>query len=685
MDTTRYWGNLPPAEMQKIVDFAEKNGFEQACQAVIPPYLRKHIKLAGRDDGRFFLPIGPSTKVLDLGCMWGGLTISLAQYAREVVGVDQTMETLQLSAIRARDLKLDNLTFIGGEATNIPLNDNQFDVVIINGVLEWVGMEAPYVCERHWGKKERINHNFSDSPRNLQRRTLQEALRVLKTGGALFLGIENRISFMYLAGFPDGHSGLRFNSLMPRLLANIYSRIRIRQPYRAYTYSERGLRSLLTGAGFEVQKVYAALDSYEVPKAIFPLRLKLLKYYYHNFWAYRWKPFQHRLFRLIYQMLLASHIARPTVHAFMVVATKSGTCQSLPASTLEELLQAHWTELFPPLMRPKSISVMKVDGRPKESAPVSFLIFSNKDLSKPLGYVKVARNAFCHSKLMQESKIYQKIHTIKGTPFLPEQYYCGTVGQYFFVTREVLKGKKFRVPCEGRFLKFKERRELNTYLNLAVFWLARLFRASNNQSMKFDDFFEHFFTSRLEEVATYDRSFLPSKDLVERYRNTLRKVSPPEIPLGPLHGDFNTYNLLRDGDKLHVVDWEYGEWTSFPVFDFLNLCFQTVVDLTAPPMEAFVAIPSGGPSTSKIKLEEYFAPFKYLLIPSSTPLGQLLNPHFTQYSQAMGLDEVFIRLSAPIFILDLLNREYGDHRFHLRSWPLFNHLLSEATKISKIA
>ena len=90
---------------------------------------------------------------------------------------------------------------------------------------------------------------------------LKDFHRILKPGGHVYVGIENRIGYVYFLGGRD-HGGLRFTSLMPRPIADIYSRLIKRQPYRAYTYSLLGYKNLLKKAGYSQIDFYATIPSY---------------------------------------------------------------------------------------------------------------------------------------------------------------------------------------------------------------------------------------------------------------------------------------------------------------------------------------------------------------------------------------------------------------------------------------
>ncbi len=101
-------------------------------------------------------------KVLDMGCGASGKTLYyLSIGAKEVVGVDIVPHYKEEAEAFAEKLGFsDRFTFILGDALNLPVDDNSFDVVIMNDFMEHI-----YDPEK----------------------AVKEALRVLKQGGRLYI------------------------------------------------------------------------------------------------------------------------------------------------------------------------------------------------------------------------------------------------------------------------------------------------------------------------------------------------------------------------------------------------------------------------------------------------------------------------------------------------------------------
>jgi SAM-dependent methyltransferase len=202
----------------------------------------------GRMDTLRLLPEA-SGVVLDLGCGLGTNTVALARGASHVFALDQSIRRAALTAVRAHAEGLDNVTAIHADGSPLPLSDGSCDLILLVGVLEWVGAGR-------------------DDPRAKQIEVLQEARRVLKPGGRLVVGIENRWGAHYFAGAREEHTGLRFVSLLPRGAADVYSRIARNVPLTTLTYSTRGLRKLLGEAGLSTRFMYP-LPSYSSPQWCF--------------------------------------------------------------------------------------------------------------------------------------------------------------------------------------------------------------------------------------------------------------------------------------------------------------------------------------------------------------------------------------------------------------------------------
>ncbi|MHA1597952.1 MAG: class I SAM-dependent methyltransferase [Alphaproteobacteria bacterium] len=202
-----------------------------------------------------------TTLAADLGSGFGTVSRVLAHRYGHVLSADASYERLLFSKSWFDWEGVQNVSYVCSDLGRLDLGEDRFDLIVLNGVLEWTPFEAP-----------------SLPPEQVQRRILSQAYDALKPGGTLYVGIENRYALDALAGHPDPHTGIRFHSVVPRFVANFLTRLfrnARRRPgvpvvpyygkYLNYTYARPGYRKLLAGAGFGDVRFRVPLPSYNRP------------------------------------------------------------------------------------------------------------------------------------------------------------------------------------------------------------------------------------------------------------------------------------------------------------------------------------------------------------------------------------------------------------------------------------
>lgn len=248
-DVCTYYGEVERNAMAELIRTTVLEGYEKAISNIIKdPFVVKYVLDESRALWADLLPIGDHTRFADVGCGWGTVSIPVARIAGHVAAIDATMERVKFVEIRAKHSNLANITPALGSATALPFPENSFDVIAFNGVLEWLGAI-----------------NTKESPYKIQMQALREAYRVLKPGGYIYVGIENRYSLRYFLGKADDHSFIRFTSLMPRWLAQAYYNIRTSKDYFMHTHSLPVYREMLNSAGFLKDKEYHPWPTYRNP------------------------------------------------------------------------------------------------------------------------------------------------------------------------------------------------------------------------------------------------------------------------------------------------------------------------------------------------------------------------------------------------------------------------------------
>lgn len=191
---------------------------------------------------------GSFNAALDIGCGAGVVSRGLAQIFGHVTGIDGDPDNIALAESLSRDAGVGNMSFTSGYATDLPVGNESMDLVILNGVLEWVGQNTD-----------------GENPADRQLTVLSEARRVLRDDGILYLGIENR--WHPRTVLMDPHSKLPLVNALPRALADVVSRMRSDEPFQTYIYGWRGYRSLLRAAGFLDVETFAPFTGYQFPVA----------------------------------------------------------------------------------------------------------------------------------------------------------------------------------------------------------------------------------------------------------------------------------------------------------------------------------------------------------------------------------------------------------------------------------
>ncbi|HEX5352506.1 MAG TPA: phosphotransferase [Rhodanobacteraceae bacterium] len=105
-------------------------------------------------------------------------------------------------------------------------------------------------------------------------RLLAEIRRMLKPDGQIVILVGNRYDHGYLRGRRDPCSGLRFTSLLPRLIANAYSILATGKTYRACTHSLGDYHRLLRDAGYTSLEICGLTPDFIRPTELIPFGVR---------------------------------------------------------------------------------------------------------------------------------------------------------------------------------------------------------------------------------------------------------------------------------------------------------------------------------------------------------------------------------------------------------------------------
>jgi ubiquinone/menaquinone biosynthesis C-methylase UbiE len=101
--------------------------------------LRSHRWRTAENSAGYLLPaLVPGTRLLDVGCGPGSVTIDLAARLEpgEVIGVDSSEAVVEIAREAAKEAGASNVTFEVADAYSLPFEDDTFDVVHAHQVLQ---------------------------------------------------------------------------------------------------------------------------------------------------------------------------------------------------------------------------------------------------------------------------------------------------------------------------------------------------------------------------------------------------------------------------------------------------------------------------------------------------------------------------------------------------------------------
>jgi ubiquinone/menaquinone biosynthesis C-methylase UbiE len=541
------YGIMLPSELEDLLHLCQELGWDKGVAAFLgtksipnADSWAAYFSPETRAAGRLLLPANPNARVLDLGCGIGPLSINFARYFDEVVGVDHGLTQLQLLRLRASEAEIRNLRVVcAGDRQHLPFPAESFDVVLLNGVLEWVA------------------NMQTGSPRHRQRDFLAEIHRVLKPEGEIYIGIENRFAFTYLSGGTDEHTHLRFVTLLPRKAANLMSVIKSGKPYRVYTYSRRGYRKLLREAGFAAAHFYMPRTNYRKISQIVEGENRSV-----TAGAFCEKPRLGKMKRWPLKALAYPYLA----HSYSIIAGKNRLAPSLIEEAVAELQTclangvSGTPKLQPVLVRIGESSVATISVAGKEG-------MSKFTLRIPLTPQASHQQRHNSQSLSELVARLGPESSLKG--LLPEPIATlNCQGQPVFA----------ECSCPGFDLRHCYRPEDQpAVFRLGLDFLLRLHCELDEQRTHSAMAIEAWLRKREAHIYRTTQAF-PDERLTNLVDNAIAslRAEPPAVVC--THGDFWPGNLVSTagGDLLTgVVDWKFANVEGMPLLDLLQLLLCT--------------------------------------------------------------------------------------------------------------
>ena len=583
-----YWSNVPQDTMRRVIELSVSSGDWRTVLRDQIPACERHISPLFRGDIHTALPISQNSIVLDAGSMWGGITLPLAQFCHTIYAVDQTWESLKYLEVRAKQESLNNIITVESSIAKLPFESAKFDLVILNGVLEWLATDEDVVLERDWDNvsTKLLSKIKGVNPELMQLAGLKELNRVLKDDGSIYIAIENRIGLQYLAGYPDDHVNIRFVSFLPRFLADFVTRKVKNHPYRTYLYSPNQLKKLVKRAGFKHVELYSSYPHYNIISRLTPFT---------DFDSLGNLPLSGgapldtsgkikvALFALVWG-LVPNPIRKHLAPSISVIAGKN-------KSPIAEMVNIF---LSKNIINHANYSVILANNRFSDETPANFLL-KNKDEKSPEFFCKLTRDRRTESLVHENSQLVKLNEQLKDTSLsgsVPRVRFTGdingmelqvadfedlTPGESGFLkgALRALTGDKYKSGLRGQVRKLIERRWRATTsrtIDDAMVWLSEFNK--NTSSLTIKD------TDSLVKMIGADLDSLSGDQLVlaKLFLQSLSDVNIGTVQLAGEHGDFDLCNVFRKKNKsIFLVDFEHMEEKCLPFFDIGNILFSSVV------------------------------------------------------------------------------------------------------------
>jgi ubiquinone/menaquinone biosynthesis C-methylase UbiE len=584
-----YWCNVSRDKMQLLNKESEESGdWYSTAMKYIPDYI-PHLNPLHRADAQFIWPISSESRVLDVGSMWGGLTIPVARYCKEIVALDKTYETLNFLKIRAGQMGLNNIYVVHSPALKLPFSDGSFDFVILNGVLEWLGMEETWIYEEHWEGRWEKPRRYAKTPEGMQLDALREIFRVLKPNGALYVAIENRYGIQYFYTFPDDHNNVRFVTFMPRSLASLISRLCGKGEYRVYVYSPGQLKGLAERGGFKEVQMYGTFPNYIEMEKAYPLDMSGK---FRNEITLPQVKALPLLLNFVLTPLLPKGLAKHTTPSLLALCGKSGNKDELVPRVLRIMKKEGIID------NTDDYRVVISNNRTEDYLPTNVVVYDLKD--QPVYFCKIARDPR-HTGLHDEAENLKWLsgdladRKSPGVRF-PSVVYFGVSDGVTMMVLSFLKGKPvdfwahyimnkgfdkigltwkpFRRSAEffeeRLFLKRLDYR-MYTAIDALIEFQELTSKGKINAEESVRDIMDHYRAERGELPHEADTILL-------ELQQGVAGLPENEIQLCTVHGDYDVLNILVSPDgETGLVDFEHLEKKGMPFFDLANLIFGPLI------------------------------------------------------------------------------------------------------------
>jgi len=557
-----YWGEIDQDRMIEINEQIRTSPWKEVLLADSSLQVQKAAEMmmnVDRANWHMFLPLSKESVALDVGAGSGVITEAMASFYHHVIAVEPVQERIVFMQTRFKQGGFHNVTLIRSGVTQLPLPPCSVDLAILNGVLEWIP----------WSVTE-------GNPRDVQIQALRRLNDLLRPGGFLCVGIENRWTLDYFLGATDPHAEIPYVTILPRFLADWYARWKTGRPYRNYLYSASGYQSLFQEAGFVDTQVYCALPSYNHPSFIVPLDKQVFNFYQDHFNTYEISKKR----RLIRGLLRAMGLDKHLVYSFFIIGRKPQSDIPSPSAypsrpipnSLIEMIEARvkthgWCRSPIRILTYNNFAPINRHGAVGSTL---LFLFSNEDRD-PSVVVKLSREAPALEREYDALGTIQRV--MKG--LAPEPLFFDSYGAFGFLGMSSFPGKRLSTSdAQVVALPAVVERLVSCHLRLKedrVCGDSHLPEFGKGQTI----------------LKAVSKDPVIGEQAAQLWQSVCSSLAEGSwLPIDQ-HGDFCFTNFLFHGKEVCVLDWEdFGEIT-MPAYDFFCLILNFYVPSSGTQGERF--------------------------------------------------------------------------------------------------
>jgi SAM-dependent methyltransferase len=299
-----YRGEISESKLQNILEATRTRHWRDVFRTSNDPDMARTFTFlanVNRTNWQYFLPSGNGRSALCVGADMGATAAALSPNYSSIVALEPVLPRVQFMRRRFSQDGIENVRIVRASFPDVPLARQSFDLVALSGVIEWLRSRHP-----------------SESPAAVQLAGLRRAFDLLRPGGHVYVGVENRWFYEYFLGARDPHVDIRWVTIVPRRLANWLMKRATGERYGTYLYGSRGYRRLLRSAGFSGTQLFIAIDSCNHPEFIVPVGGAPCRYFFRTMDAKPERPHRQVLRWMTDHLGLLGQLQ----YAFILIASK---------------------------------------------------------------------------------------------------------------------------------------------------------------------------------------------------------------------------------------------------------------------------------------------------------------------------------------------------------------------------